>query len=259
MAGSVSTTAASEDTSKTSAGARGPVFATTRWSVVLTAARNDTTRAQAALEKLCGTYWYPLYAYVRRRGYSAHDAQDLTQGFFAHLLERHSITAADPNRGRFRSFMLGVMNHFLADEWRRGQAQKRGGGVTVLPLQFDTAETRYGHEPADSTTPEQNYERRWAMALLEEVLRRLGEEYKRERRAELFAELNPCLVGERATQPYAELAAKLGVSEGTVKSAVHRMRQRYRQLLREEIAHTVAEPGEVDAELHHLMSVLAGR
>ncbi|HSY42900.1 MAG TPA: ECF-type sigma factor, partial [Candidatus Acidoferrum sp.] len=172
---------------------------------------------------------------------------------------KHSITAADPNRGRFRSFMLGVMNHFLADEWRRGQAQKRGGGVTVLPLQFDTAETRYGHEPADSATPEQNYERRWAMALLEEVLRRLGEEYKLEGRAELFAELNPCLVGERAMQPYAELATRLGVSEGTVKSAVHRMRQRYRQLLREEIAHTVAEPGEVDAELRHLMSVLAGR
>ena len=259
MAGSVSTTAASETTSQAGAEARRPVFATTRWSVVLTAARNDTTRAQAALEKLCCTYWYPLYAYVRRRGYSAHDAQDLTQGFFAHLLERHSITAADPNRGRFRSFMLGVMNHFLADEWRRGQAQKRGGGVTVLPLEFDTAETRYGHEPADSTTPEQNYERRWAMALLEEVLRRLGEEYKQEGRAELFAELNPCLVGERATQPYSELAARLGVSEGTVKSAVHRMRQRYRQLLREEIAHTVAEPGEVDAELRHLMSVLAGR
>jgi RNA polymerase sigma factor (sigma-70 family) len=259
MAGSVSTTVPSEDTSKRDVEARGPVFVTTRWSVVLTAARTDTTRAQAALEKLCCTYWYPLYAFVRRRGYSAHDAQDLTQGFFAHLLKRHSIAAADPNRGRFRSFMLGVMNHFLADEWHRAQAQKRGGGAVMLPLQFDTAETRYGHEPADSTTPEQNYERRWAMALLEEVLRRLAEEYKQEGRAELFSELNPCLVGERATQPYAELATKLGVSEGTVKSSVHRMRQRYRQLLREEIAHTVAEPGEVDAELHHLMSVLAGR
>lgn len=259
MAGSVSTTVPSEDTSKPSAEARSPVFATTRWSVVLTAARNDTTKAHAALEKLCGTYWYPLYAYVRRRGYSAHDAQDLTQGFFAHLLERHAIAAADPDRGRFRSFMLGVMNHFLTDEWHRAKAQKRGGGVTIIPLQFDTAETRYGHEPADSTTPEQNYDRRWAMALLEEVLRRLAEEFKQEGRAELFADLNPCLVGERAAQPYAELAAKLGVSEGTVKSTVHRMRQRYRQLLREEIAHTVAEPGEVDAELRHLMSVLAGR
>jgi RNA polymerase sigma factor (sigma-70 family) len=259
IAGDMSTTAASEGTSQAGAEARAPVFATTRWSVVLAAAHNDTTKAQAALEKLCLTYWYPLYAYVRRRGYSAHDAQDLTQGFFAHLLERHSIVAADPNRGRFRSFMLGVMNHFLADEWHRARAQKRGGGATFLPLQFDTAETRYGHEPVDRTTPEQNYERRWAMALLEEVLRRLGDEYKQEGRAELFAELNPCLVGERTAQPYAELAARLGVSEGTVKSAVHRLRQRYRQLLREEIAHTVAEPGEADAELHHLFAVLGRR
>ena len=239
--------------------ARQPVFATTHWSVVLTAGRADTSRAQNALAKLCSTYWYPLYAYVRRRGYSAHDAQDLTQAFFAQLLERQSFTHADPNRGRFRSFLLGVMNHFLANEWTRAQAQKRGGGATLLPLQFETAETRYGHEPADTTTPEQNFERRWALALLEEVLRRLADEYKQEGRAELFAELNPCLVGERTAHPYAELAAKLGVNEGTVKSAVHRMRQRYRQLLREEIAHTVAEPGEVDTELRHLFMVLAGQ
>jgi RNA polymerase sigma factor (sigma-70 family) len=193
---------------------------------------------------------------VRRRGYSAHDAQDLTQEFFARMLERQSLANVDPNRGRFRSFMLGVMNHFLADEWHRANAQKRGGGVTILPLEFETAETRYTHEPADNTTPEQHYERRWAMALLEEVLKRLSNEYRQDGRAELFAELNPCLVGERTNQPYAELAVKLGVSEGTVKSAVHRMRQRYRQLLREEIANTVAEPGEVDAELHHLFAIL---
>ena len=237
---------------------RQAVFATTHWSVVLAAGRTDTTRAQSALAKLCSTYWYPLYAYVRRRGYSPHDAQDLTQAFFAHLLERQSFSHADPNRGRFRSFLLGVMNHFLANEWNRAHAQKRGGGATLLPLQWDDAETRYGHEPADNTTPEQNFERRWAMALLEEVLRRLAEEYHQEGRAELFAELNPCLVGERATHPYAELATRLGVTEGTVKSAVHRMRQRYRQLLRDEIANTVAAPGEVDAELRHLLVVLSG-
>jgi len=236
---------------------RQPVFATTHWSVVLTAGRADTPHAQNALARLCSTYWYPLYAYARRRGYSAHDAQDLTQAFFAQLLERQSFAHADPNRGRFRSFLLGVMNHFLANEWTRAHAQKRGGGATFLPLQFETAETRYGHEPADNTTPEQNYERRWAMTLLEEVLRRLADEYKQEGRAELFAELNPCLVGERAAQPYAELAGRLGVSEGTVKSAVHRMRQRYRQLLRDEIANTLAEPGEVDEELRHLFTVLA--
>lgn len=250
-------TVPAKDTATDQGAARQPVFATTHWSVVLSAGRADTSSAQDALAKLCATYWYPLYAYVRRRGYSAHDAQDLTQAFFAQLLERQSFTHADPNRGRFRSFLLGVMNHFLANEWTRAHAQKRGGGATLLPLQFETAETRYGHEPADNVTPEQNYERRWALALLEEVLRRLAAEYKRDGRSELFTQLNPCLVGERSAQPYGELAAKLGVSEGTVKSAVHRMRQRYRQLLRDEIANTIAESSEIDAELRHLFTVLA--
>jgi RNA polymerase sigma factor (sigma-70 family) len=254
---STSTQAASPDTpSSRNDISQQAVFATTRWSVVLAAGCNDTTHARAALEKLCRTYWYPLYAYVRRRGHSPEDAQDFTQEFFARLLERHWLERADQQRGKFRSFLLSAMNHFLADEWDRARAQKRGGGSMPVPLQLDTAETRYGHEPANKTTPEQNYERRWALALLEEVLRRLAGEYEQEGRSELFLELNPCLVGERTAQPYAELAAKLGVSEGTVKSAVHRLRQRYRQLLREEIAHTVAEPGEVDEELHHLFAVL---
>lgn len=233
------------------------VFATTRWSVVLTAGQNDTAHAHAALEKLCRTYWLPLYAYVRRCGRSPEDAQDLTQEFFAQLLERRSIERADQQKGKFRSFLLTAMNHFLADEWDKARAQKRGGGVPPIPLQLDTAETRYGHEPASQTTPEQDYERRWALALLEEVLRRLAAEYQQEGRAELFAELHPCLVGERGTQPYASLAAKLGISEGTVKSTVHRLRQRYRQLLREEIANTVDGPAGVDAELHHLFAALA--
>ena len=151
------------------------------------------------------------------------------------------------------------MNHFLSDEWDKARAQKRGGGATPVPLQFDTAETRYGHEPADRVTPEQIYERRWALALLEEVLRQLRLAYEEEGRMELFTALHPCLVGERTALPYKELAAKLGVSEGTVKSAVHRLRQRYRQLLRDEIAQTVAEPGEVDEELRHLFGVLGNR
>ncbi|HEV2329150.1 MAG TPA: RNA polymerase sigma factor [Verrucomicrobiae bacterium] len=254
----MSTAQAGDTRAPADAVGRQPVFATTHWSVVLRAGQSDTTRAQDALAKLCSTYWYPLYAYVRRRGYSPHDAQDLTQAFFAHILERQSFVHADPNRGRFRSFLLGVMNHFLANEWTRAHAQKRGGGATPLPLEFETAETRYIREPVDNTTPEQNYERRWALALLEVVLRRLADEYKQEGRAEVFAEFNPCLVGERSALPYAELAAKLGVSEGTVKSAVHRMRQRYRQLLRDEIANTVAEPDEVDAELRHLFNILSG-
>ncbi len=224
---------------------------------MLTAGRSDTTRAHAALANLCQTYWYPLYAYVRRRGHSPEDAQDLTQAFFARLLERNWVGQADQQKGRFRSFLLSAMNHFLADEWDKARAQKRGGGILPVPLQFDTAETRYGHEPADNVTPEQNYERRWALTLLDKVLQRLRSGYEQEGKKELFAALNPCLVGDRTGQPYAELAVTLGVSEGAVKSAVHRLRQRYRQLLHDEIAQTVASPGEVNAELHHLFAVLA--
>jgi RNA polymerase sigma factor (sigma-70 family) len=235
---------------------RQPEFAITRWSVVAAAGRSNTTCAGVALEQLCRVYWYPLYAYVRRRGHSAEDAQDLTQEFFARLLQRNWVARADRQRGRFRSFLLSAMSHFLSDEWDKARAQKRGGGARAVPLQIDTAETRYGHEPADSVTPEQIYERRWALALLEEVLRQLRAAYEKEGRLKLFTALHPCLVGDRAALPYKELAAKLDVSENTVKSAVHRLRQRYRQLLRCEIAQTVAEPGQVDEELRHLFVVV---
>jgi len=224
--------------------------------VVLTAGHSDTAHARAALEKLCRAYWYPLYAYVRRRGKSPEDAKDLTQEFFARLLERNWIERADQQKGRFRSFLLSAMNHFLADEWDKARAQKRGGGMTAVPLQFDTAETRYGHEPAENVTPEHSYERRWALTLLDEVLQRLRSEYDQEGRAEFFAALHPCLVGDRTAQPYAELAVKLGISEGTVKATVHRLRQRYRELLRDEIAQTVSGPDEVNEELRHLFIVL---
>ena len=235
---------------------RSPVFVTTHWSLVVAARGQKTPQSADALEKLCRAYWYPLYAYVRRRGQSPEDAKDLTQEFFARLLERDWVGRADRQKGRFRSFLLSTMNHFLADEWDKARAQKRGGGMASVPLQFDTAETRYGHEPADNTTPEHSYERRWALTLLEEVLQRLRSEYEQEGRAEFFAALHPCLVGDRTAQPYAELAVKLGVSEGAVKSAVHRLRQRYRELLRDEIGRTVAEAGEVDEELRHLFTVL---
>ena len=225
---------------------------------MLRAGRSDTTRARDALANLCQTYWYPLYAYVRRRGHSPEDAQDLTQEFFARLLERNWVGRADQQKGRFRSFLLSAMNHFLADEWDKARAQKRGGGVMLVPLQFDMAETRYGHEPSDNVTPEQNYERRWALSVLDKVLQRLRAEYEQEGRADFFAALHPCLVGEGTDQPYAELAVKLGATESAVKTAVYRLRQRYRQLLRDEIAQTVAEPGEVDEELHHLVAVLVG-
>ena len=255
---SISAQAATSDTSPTRDDApQRAAFSPTHWSVVLTATGADTTRARAALEKLCRTYWYPLYAYVRRRGHSPEDAQDLTQEFFARLLERNWLHRADPQRGKFRSFLLSSMNHFLSDEWDKARAQKRGGGAAPVPLQLDTAETRYGHEPAGGDSPEQNYERRWVLALLEEVLRRLRVEYEQSGRAELFGALHPCLVGSGSNQPYAELAAQLGLSEGAVKVAVHRLRQRYRQLLHDEIAQTVGEPGEAEEELRHLFAVLA--
>jgi RNA polymerase sigma-70 factor (ECF subfamily) len=232
-----------------------PVFATTHWSVVLHAGRSDTTRARDALGKLCQAYWFPIYAYVRRRGRSPHDAQDLTQEFFARLLEQNWVTRADPGKGRFRSFLLGALNHFLAKEWRKDQAQKRGGGIQIE--QLDSAEMRYGNEPIADVTPEQQFDRKWAVTLLDAVLQRLSVEFERENKARMFELLKPCLVGERDAQPYSALSDVLGMSEGAVKVAVHRLRRRYRQLLREEVAQTVASPEEVEAEMRHLVNVLA--
>ncbi|PWU07961.1 MAG: RNA polymerase subunit sigma-24 [Verrucomicrobia bacterium] len=232
-------------------------FVTTHWSVVLAAGRNDTTRAQRALARLCNTYWYPLYAYVRRRGYGPEDAQDLTQEFFARLLSQDSLSKADRERGRFRTFLLAAMSHFLANEWDKARAQKRGGGAEFVPIQLGSAETRYGEEPADPRTPEQEFERRWAVALLDEVLNRLRAEHKDKESVESFETLKPCLVGDSESQPYAELAKKHGISEGAVKVNVHRLRRRYRELLREEIANTVATADEVDAEMRYLFTVLA--
>jgi RNA polymerase sigma-70 factor (ECF subfamily) len=235
---------------------RSPAFVTTHWSMVIRAASADSAHASDSLARLCHTYWLPLYAYVRRRGHSTEDAQDLTQEFFARVLEKRWIGDADRSRGRFRTFLLAAMNHFLADEWDRARAQKRGGGVPPEPLQFDTAEAQYVQEPADISTPERTFERRWALTLLDEVLKRLQAEYEQDGKSSLFAALHPCLVGERTTQPYGELARALATSESAVKSAVHRLRQRYRRLLREEIANTVDGPGQVDEELRHLFAVL---
>jgi RNA polymerase sigma-70 factor (ECF subfamily) len=234
------------------------VFATTHWSVVLTAGRSDVPQAQDALEKLCQTYWYPLYAYVRRRGYARADAEDLTQAFFAWLLERDWLGVADQQRGRFRSFLLTSFSRFLANEWDKTRTQKRGGG-RVVSLQRDEAETRCTREPVDNLTPEQSFEWRWALTLLDQVMNRLSAEFERDGKAELFEALKPCLLGERTAQPYVTLASKLAMTEGSVKVAVHRLRQRYRQLLRDEIANTVAKPEEVEEELRYLFAVLARR
>jgi RNA polymerase sigma-70 factor (ECF subfamily) len=232
---------------------------TTRWSQVIAAGQQDTTHVQPALESLCRTYWGPLYAYVRRRGFSVEDAQDLTQAFFERLLERRWLGAADREKGRFRTFLLTAMERFLSHEQERARALKRGGGQPLVPIQLDEAETRYGVDPQDTRTPEQAFEHRWALALLDQVLSRLEGEFQARGQAELFAGLKPCLVGGRAEQPYAELAVKLGMGEAAVKVAVHRLRQRYRELLRAEIAETVASAAEVDAEMRHLFEVLTSR
>lgn len=233
-----------------------PAFVTTHWSVVLTAGRNDTTRARHALARLCQAYWYPLYAYVRRLGHSPHDAQDLTQEFFARLLGKNYLADADESRGRFRSFLLAALKHFLANEWDRASAKKRGGGLPIS-INLDETETSYGFEPADQTTAEKIFERRWALTLLAQVLRRLREEHVRDGREKLFEELKPTLTEASRTVRYAEIAARLGTSEGAVKVAVHRLRQRYREVLRAEIADTVASPAEVEDELRNLFAALA--
>jgi RNA polymerase sigma-70 factor (ECF subfamily) len=238
--------------------AHAPVFATTHWSVVLAAAKqSDTKRGCDALARLCQIYWYPLYAYVRRRGYSAHDAEDLTQAFFAQLLERHSLAAVEPERGSFRSFMLAVMKHFLANEREKGMAQKRGGGCQILSLDWVAAERRFDLEPATYAAPDKLFEKQWALTLLAEVLNRLEHEYHSEGKGDLFAALKQTLMGLRESQPYAQLARELGVNESAVAVAVHRLRKRYRELIRAEIANTLDDAEDVDAEIRHLFQVLA--
>jgi len=233
-----------------------PVFVTTHWSVVLTAARSDTTRARAALENLCQTYWHPLYAYVRRRGYSPEDAEDLTQAFFARLLEHNAVAAVAPEKGRFRSFLLASLNHFLADEWDKARAQKRGGGK-VISLDLQSAETRLGEVPAEHFTPEKAFEHRWAITLLEQVYRRLELEYRAQGKGALFEILRVTLAGQSDTAPYATLAGQLRMTEGATKVAVHRLRQRYRILLRETIADTVSGSDEIEDELRYLFRIFA--
>lgn len=233
-------------------------FATTHWSVVLRAGQQDTTRATIALEQLCRTYWYPVYVYVRRRGSNSHDAEDLTQGFFAHLLPSSFLANADRERGRFRSFLLTALNHFLADEWDRLNTQKRGGGQQIISLEVESAETRYQMEPADNLTPEKVYEQRWAKTLLSNVIERLRKEYEADGNGPLFASLKSSLTKARAAVPYPELAIQLNMTEGALRVSVHRLRQRYREVLRAEIANTVASSAEVDEELRYLFRVLAG-
>jgi RNA polymerase sigma-70 factor (ECF subfamily) len=231
------------------------VFATTHWSLIL-AARGSSPEARAALEELCRRYWYPLYAYIRRRGHTADAAQDLTQELFARLLERDDLAALDPARGRFRAFLLTACRHFLANEHDRARTLKRGGGRRILALDLGDADRRYAAEPGHEQTPERLFERRWALTLLDQVLRVLRQRYEAAGQADLFERLKGTLTGA-ADGAYAEAAAALGMTEGAVKVAAHRLRQRYRALLRDEIAQTVADPDEVDDEVRTLFQALA--
>jgi len=247
-----------ESGSSSSAEAKSPAqFATTRWSLVVSAGKqHDLPRAREALATLCQAYWYPLYAFLRRQGTSAEDAQDLVQAFFVELLEKQRLAAADPERGKFRSFLLVSLRHFQANQWRREAAQKRGGGVPAVSLDLEVGERRFALEPAHEITAERIFQRQWAMTLLEQTLAALRAEFAAARKAEQFERLIPYLGGDRGV-PYNELAAELGTTEGALKVAVHRFRGRWREVLREQIAQTVAGPEEVEEELRELFDAVA--
>ena len=231
------------------------MFVTTHWSVVLAARDTGSSESDAAIAELCRTYWYPLYAFVRRKGHSPHDAQDLTQAFFAELLEKGSFGNACRKKGRFRSWLLGGLNHFLINEWERGQTWKRGGRVNLVSLDDGNAESRYLLEPASDLTPEKLYERRWVQVLLDQVLDRLREEFTADGKEYLFDHLRVFLTDVKGTVSCAAVGAKLDLSEDAVKQAVRRLRLRYRELLRQEITRTVSTSAEVDDEIRHLFEL----
>ena len=233
----------------------GAQFTTTHWSVVLTAGHASSPDARQALEQLCRTYWYPLYAYVRRRGVGKDDAEDLTQQFFLRLLQGNRLALADPARGRFRTFLLSSFQNFLANEWTKASREKRGGKIEFVPLLLEDAEKIYAAERADESTPEALYEQRWAATVMQEAMNQLRAEYAG--RDKLFAMLQASAWGEKASQPLAEVAAELDMTEGAVRVAVHRLRSRYRVRLRETIAQTVGNAADVDDELRQLIQIVS--
>ena len=233
------------------------MFATTRWSLVQAAGGERSTPAREALEVLCETYWFPLYAFARHRGLSPEQAEDRTQSFFAFVLEGNVISRADRQRGRFRSFLLKSLQNFLMTEQRHDDAQKRGGGRVIQSFDVTQAESRYVHEPVSHETPERLFDRQWALTVLQTTLNKLRAEYHAESRGDLCESLEPHLHGDENRLPYVELATRFGLSEEAVKSAAHRMRRRYRELLRAEVAETLTDPSEVDDELRSLMEAVA--
>lgn len=231
-------------------------FSTTQWSVVLDVVRGDPEQAQAALARLCTRYWHPVYAFLRKNGHDPHVAEDLTQGFFHFLLAHDALQSVSREKGRFRSFLLAALTNYLHNERDRQQARKRGGGNHFIPLDQMQAEEFYRHEPAASTDPGRDFDRSWAAMLVRGVLGQLRAEYEQRGRAALFAGLQSFLTGEPQGRDYDQLAGQLGMEPGTVKVALHRARRRFGELLRREVANTVSEPAEVEAEIRHLLATL---
>jgi DNA-directed RNA polymerase specialized sigma24 family protein len=230
---------------------------TTHWSVVLSAQDPHCPRSREALEALCRTCWYPLYSYARRTGHSAPDAEDLTQGFFARLLEKDYLKAAAREKGRFRTFLLVALKRYLANEWDRQHAQKRGGFAPVVMIDNEWAESRFASEPAHNLAPDLIFDRQWAMTLLERTMSQLQQEYVASGRSGLFEHLRSCIAKDESALPYAEIAGRLKLTEAAVKMAVHRLRVRYREILQHEIAQTVSAPEEIEEEIRHLFSAFA--
>ena len=232
------------------------LFVTTHWSVVLAARDGESQAADEALTRLCSMYWYPLYAFVRRRGYNPHDAEDLTQEFFSRLLHKHYLKVVDLRKGRFRTFLLTALENFLCYEWRRAHAQKRGGGFRFVSLDDPDAEQRYSQEPASRESPEKVFERNCALALLEQAMQRLRTEFESEGKGDRFERLKGFLTADETQAPYAELARQLETSEAALKMSVSRMRKRYGELLRDTVAQTVANPEQAEDELRSLFAAL---
>jgi DNA-directed RNA polymerase specialized sigma24 family protein len=231
-------------------------FTTTHWSVVLSAKTPSSPDYQRALSTLCETYWFPIYAFLRRQGYNAHKAEEQTQGFFAHMIEMKDLCRADPGRGRFRSFLLSMLKHFMADLRDHAQAQKRGGGKKTLSLDFTDAESRYKLEPVNELSPDKLFEKSWALTLLCQTMTRLKNEAANTNKQKLFEQLKAHMAGHSHAVPYRELAGQLEMTEGSVKIAMHRLKKRYQELLREQIAATVSDPDEIDDEIRSLFVAL---
>jgi RNA polymerase sigma factor (sigma-70 family) len=240
-----------------SSSAPGDVFATTHWTVVLAAGRRHTPQSDRALEELCRSYWFPLYAYVRRRGHAKADAEDLVQAFFARFLAKNYLEGLSAERGRFRAFLLASLKHFLANEWDKSQRQKRGGGVTHLSLDWQTADSKFQVAATNEPSPDQAFDREWALALLAKVIERMQAECEADGKAKLFEQLKVFLAAGKGETAQSEVAKTLGMEEGAVRVAVHRLRKRYRQLLRDEIANTLSDPAMVDEEMRALFGAFA--